>query len=171
MLSKGHILASLFFGIIGITLLAVTPEAFSHQSGCHAWHSCPSDSGSYTCGDTGHCNGCPNNQYCKAGKPITSYKEAVSKQTTPQSSTSKQTSSEPAISTQTSNTNYLESQNEQLRKENNELKNDIQILHLQIAKLQEEINKINAIILDQQVIIPKKSDPKEEKTCFLIWCW
>ncbi len=29
-----------------------------HRSGCHRWHSCPSDSGSYTCGDTGHgCNG------------------------------------------------------------------------------------------------------------------
>lgn len=28
-----------------------------HQSGCHAWHSCPSDHGTYVCGDTGHgCN-------------------------------------------------------------------------------------------------------------------
>ena len=28
--------------------------AFAHRSGCHRWHSCPSDSGSYTCGDAGH---------------------------------------------------------------------------------------------------------------------
>lgn len=27
---------------------------FAHQSGCHRWHSCPSDSGSYTCGDAGY---------------------------------------------------------------------------------------------------------------------
>ncbi|MBI2003650.1 MAG: hypothetical protein HYS78_01595 [Parcubacteria group bacterium] len=26
----------------------------AHRSGCHRWHSCPSDSGSYTCGDAGH---------------------------------------------------------------------------------------------------------------------
>ena len=33
-------------------------EAESHQSGCHRWHTCPSDSGSYTCGDLGHeCKG------------------------------------------------------------------------------------------------------------------
>lgn len=28
--------------------------ASAHQSGCHRWHSCPSDSGSYTCGDLGY---------------------------------------------------------------------------------------------------------------------
>lgn len=31
-----------------------TPSAEAHRSGCHRWHSCPSDSGSYLCGDTGH---------------------------------------------------------------------------------------------------------------------
>ena len=32
-------------------------EAEGHRSGCHAAHSCPSDTGSYVCGDTGHgCN-------------------------------------------------------------------------------------------------------------------
>ncbi|MEI6478088.1 MAG: topoisomerase DNA-binding C4 zinc finger domain-containing protein [bacterium] len=30
----------------------------AHRSGCHRWHSCPSDSGSYVCGDTGHSNYC-----------------------------------------------------------------------------------------------------------------
>ena len=42
----------------------------AHRSGCHRWHSCPSDSGSYICGDTGHCSGCPNNQFCENGKPV-----------------------------------------------------------------------------------------------------
>lgn len=38
-----------FFGLI----IVVNP-AFAHRSGCHRWHSCPSDSGSYICGDAGH---------------------------------------------------------------------------------------------------------------------
>ena len=28
--------------------------ANAHRSGCHRWHSCPSDSGSYSCGDVGY---------------------------------------------------------------------------------------------------------------------
>lgn len=28
--------------------------ATGHQSGCHRWHSCPSDTGSYVCGDLGY---------------------------------------------------------------------------------------------------------------------
>ncbi len=43
--------------------------AEAHRSGCHRWHSCPSDSGSYTCGDTGRCSGCLDNQYCEGGSP------------------------------------------------------------------------------------------------------
>ncbi len=35
-------------------LIFVVDPAFAHRSGCHRWHSCPSDSGSYTCGDAGH---------------------------------------------------------------------------------------------------------------------
>src|SRR3989344_9174761 len=35
--------------------VALSPtDVFAHRSGCHRWHSCPSDSGSYTCGDAGH---------------------------------------------------------------------------------------------------------------------
>lgn len=33
--------------------------AYSHRSGCHRWHSCPSDSGSYVCGDLGYADQCP----------------------------------------------------------------------------------------------------------------
>ena len=39
--------------ILGALFLVVAP-VFAHQSGCHRWHSCPSDSGSYTCGDAGY---------------------------------------------------------------------------------------------------------------------
>lgn len=62
-----------FLVSLGI-LIAFTPSlADAHQSGCHRWHSCPSDSGSYTCGDTGYCSQCPDNKYCKGGQPYTSY--------------------------------------------------------------------------------------------------
>src|SRR3989442_11973397 len=47
-------------------------NAFAHQSGCHRWHSCPSDRGTYECGDTGYCSQCPDNNYCKAGQSISS---------------------------------------------------------------------------------------------------
>ena len=29
-------------------------QLLAHQSGCHRWHSCPSDTGSYVCGDLGY---------------------------------------------------------------------------------------------------------------------
>jgi hypothetical protein len=53
-------------------LLAVVfscPSADAHRSGCHAGHSCPSDRGTYECGDIGHCNQCRDNFYCSGGKP------------------------------------------------------------------------------------------------------
>ena len=55
--------------IFALTLLVIS-LAEAHRSGCHRWHSCPSDSGSYICGDTGRCSACPNNQFCENGKPI-----------------------------------------------------------------------------------------------------
>lgn len=33
--------------------------ASAHQDGCHRWHSCPSDTGSYVCGDLGYRDQCP----------------------------------------------------------------------------------------------------------------
>ena len=33
-------------------------QALAHRSGCHRWHSCPSDSGSYVCGDLGYYSEC-----------------------------------------------------------------------------------------------------------------
>lgn len=43
---------------VGVWALASTATAEAHQSGCHRWHSCPSDTGSYVCGDLGYpCGG------------------------------------------------------------------------------------------------------------------
>ena len=58
--------------LIVILLLAGTDSAFAHKNGCHSKHSCPSDSGSYTCGDKGYCSQCSDNNYCKAGQPRSS---------------------------------------------------------------------------------------------------
>ncbi len=56
--------------VLVIAILSMTlGEADAHRSGCHRWHSCPSDWGTYVCGDLGHCSGCPNNAYCEVGKP------------------------------------------------------------------------------------------------------
>jgi hypothetical protein len=52
----------LFFG-------ASARPAAAHRSGCHRWHSCPSDRGTYECGDLGYCSACPDNHYCLLGKP------------------------------------------------------------------------------------------------------
>src|SRR5258705_7968189 len=55
---------------LGLLLLVAAPDpSQGHRSGCHRWHSCPSDTGSYTCGDLGKCSACPDNQYCQAGHP------------------------------------------------------------------------------------------------------
>ena len=37
-------------------------ESLAHRDGCHRWHSCPSDSGSYACGDLGYDDYCPDRQ-------------------------------------------------------------------------------------------------------------
>ena len=50
-------------------VLCALTSASAHRSGCHRWHSCPSDTGIYVCGDTGYCSQCPDNQYCLLGKP------------------------------------------------------------------------------------------------------
>lgn len=63
------------FTIVLIFSILIIPTVFAHQSGCHRWHSCPSDFGSYECGDTGYCSQCSDNYYCKAGQPRSSYED------------------------------------------------------------------------------------------------
>jgi micrococcal nuclease len=48
--------------MVSIFIIALFPEDSSaHRSGCHRWHSCPSDNGSYECGDLGHDDYCSDN--------------------------------------------------------------------------------------------------------------
>lgn len=48
---------------------AAVEDLTAHRSGCHKWHSCPSDSGAYICGDAGRCRFCPDNRFCLNGRP------------------------------------------------------------------------------------------------------
>jgi len=48
-----------------VFLPSFVPTAEAHRSGCHAAHSCPSDTGSYVCGDKGIDTYCPG----RAAKP------------------------------------------------------------------------------------------------------
>jgi hypothetical protein len=50
-MTKKWLVMGLVFIIFGFILLK---NVEAHQSGCHRWHSCPSDTGSYTCGDAGY---------------------------------------------------------------------------------------------------------------------
>ncbi len=52
--------------VLALVLLPVAADA--HRSGCHRWHSCPSDRDTYVCGDLGYCSQCPNNPYCEEGR-------------------------------------------------------------------------------------------------------
>lgn len=45
-----------FAALSVLFLLAASAQA--HRDGCHRWHSCPSDTGSYVCGDLGYTTEC-----------------------------------------------------------------------------------------------------------------
>ncbi len=64
---RSPIIGLLTFGVALVSVWVIGAEA--HRSGCHRWHSCPSDRGTYICGDLGYCSGCPDNQYCQGGRP------------------------------------------------------------------------------------------------------
>ena len=58
--------------IVSVTILLLdssSDSVFASKATCERLHSCPSDNGKYTCGDWGYCTQCPDNQYCKDGKP------------------------------------------------------------------------------------------------------
>ena len=42
------------FWVSALMVLASAAVGHAHRSGCHRWHSCPSDTGSYVCGDLGY---------------------------------------------------------------------------------------------------------------------
>jgi hypothetical protein len=46
--------------VLMASVLAIYPApSGAHRDGCHRWHSCPSDTGSYVCGDLGYFSQCP----------------------------------------------------------------------------------------------------------------
>lgn len=66
--------------LILVGLLVLIPiTVHAHQSGCHGWHSCPSDTGSYVCGDLGYTSQCPS--YYLLPRPEPSTVEALTLQT------------------------------------------------------------------------------------------
>ena len=54
MINNKHIKKALNILIVALGVFLYLLPANAHRSGCHRWHSCPSDSGSYTCGDLGY---------------------------------------------------------------------------------------------------------------------
>jgi micrococcal nuclease len=58
---------SIILGIVLITqsLTVQNTSLFAHRDGCHRWHSCPSDTGSYVCGDLGYDDECPKKSKSK----------------------------------------------------------------------------------------------------------
>jgi Staphylococcal nuclease homologue len=59
-----HLIALLLLVLAGWVF-----RAHAHQDPCHRLHSCASDHGSYTCGDKGRCEQCPDNEFCFQGMP------------------------------------------------------------------------------------------------------
>ncbi|MEB3966518.1 hypothetical protein OKJ48_40765 [Streptomyces kunmingensis] len=57
--------AALAFAAAGLFVSA--PSATAHRDGCHRWHSCPSDTGSYVCGDLGYFSECGYDSLPDAG--------------------------------------------------------------------------------------------------------
>ena len=52
-----------------LILAALGLASHAHQDPCHRLHSCPSDHGTYVCGDKGRCDQCPDNEFCLNGAP------------------------------------------------------------------------------------------------------
>lgn len=54
--------------VIALAGGAVAADVSAHSDGCHRWHSCQSDDGSYVCGDLGYTSECPGNQRSTGGR-------------------------------------------------------------------------------------------------------
>lgn len=53
------VLALALIVVASLAVSGAAQGATAHRDGCHRWHSCPSDTGSYVCGDLGYTSGCP----------------------------------------------------------------------------------------------------------------
>ena len=56
-------------GTVALLVLFAPQISYEHQDGCHRWHSCPSDSGSYVCGDLGYDDYCPDKELRDSDDP------------------------------------------------------------------------------------------------------
>lgn len=81
--------------VSALVILFSATWAEAHRSGCHRWHSCPSDTGSYVCGDLGYCSQCPDNEFCQGGRPTQARQEPTPKPPAPSTQ-----QSQPAIHVQ-----------------------------------------------------------------------
>jgi hypothetical protein len=66
-----------------VLLMACLPSTEAHRSGWHRWHSCPSDHGTYTCGDLDYCSQCPDSAYCQASRPRSAAQQPPTQVTPP----------------------------------------------------------------------------------------
>jgi Excalibur calcium-binding domain len=65
------VLAAAFLAAVFASLTA-PQTARAHRDGCHRWHSCPSDTGSYVCGDLGYTSECPTSSAAPVVAPTAS---------------------------------------------------------------------------------------------------
>lgn len=57
--------------LIMVLASTVSPVVNAHRDGCHRWHSCPSDNGSYICGDLGYFDQCGSSSTPSQAAPAT----------------------------------------------------------------------------------------------------
>jgi endonuclease YncB( thermonuclease family) len=68
MLAVSIATAMIVTGFLCSSLTMNNGDVFAHRSGCHRYHSCPSDTGSYVCGDLGYDSQCPKKQEKSSSK-------------------------------------------------------------------------------------------------------
>lgn len=79
-------------------LCALYSSASAHRDGCHRWHSCPSDSGTYVCGDLGYTTYCPTTEKTTVNIPAAAAPPTSG--TTRRTTTSVNLRSGPSVSAQ-----------------------------------------------------------------------
>ncbi|MDO8452823.1 MAG: hypothetical protein Q7S79_03675 [bacterium] len=126
-------------GAIFVFVFLLAPLfTFAHRSGCHRWHSCPSDTGSYICGDLGYT--CKYPTYPKSGGVILPNNNfsPINPQIKPNTNASPtfQQSQEPSVKNQNSS---FQASMEQIKIQ--ALQKQINSLLQQIADLQAQLIK------------------------------
>ena len=78
-----NIIKGAAFVASGLLVLYTIGTADAHRSGCHRWHSCPSDRGTYVCGDLGYSNYCPKKRTQTRTRPAVQAPTAKTPAATP----------------------------------------------------------------------------------------